>query len=197
MNDPTSVRLQPVKLSANKTRHLRAAYANGDLELQVMMNVSLFEAGTFLAMLPCAPLSPTHFLFTGNRRYRMQVVTNGEIFGVLTQGWTRSDPNMARLELIIKSELPFMLVSQPPTLEQIKTLHADVVERAVVLFDALGLPPEQQEAYQVFCTPMSGSNSVIENLRANPHQAREILAAHAASGAVAPPSRFFKGPSNG
>lgn len=194
MNDPASVRLQPVKLGARQIKQVRDGYASGDIQLQVLMNVTLFTPGTFLGMLPCAPLSPCHFLFTGKRRYRMQLVTNGEMFGFLTQSWTRTEPGMASLEVVRKCDLPFMQVTQEPTIEQLQALQADVIERAVVFFGALDLTPEDRDGYKMLYTPSSGGNETCERLLATPHQAREILAAHEAS-TPSPRTRFYKGPS--
>jgi len=75
------------------------------------------------------PALEPHFHFTGNRRYRNVLVTDGESFGLLSQeadGLSKAGKGQSptRLEVITASALPFALVSRKPRKEAILRFYA-------------------------------------------------------------------------
>lgn len=114
----------PVDLTPSQIRSFRKAFADGTVDTSPLMNhLNTPAARALMAAkitnLPLPYLDPVHFHFTGNRAYVNQVVSNGSVFGVLSQ--QRLPPSQrnathqtARLEIVTHSPLAFLKVTEVP-----------------------------------------------------------------------------------
>jgi len=131
--------LSVVPLTPKQKTALKAAYSNLDIDTELTQNalmdmarnehpVAIRFAHSGVDMVRVPALEP-HFHFTGNRRYRNVLVTDGESFGLLSQeadGLSKAGKGQSptRLEVIMASALPFALVSRKPRKEAILRFYA-------------------------------------------------------------------------
>lgn len=136
-------RLAAVDLTPTQVRIFKKVYADGEMTTEMMLNLFNFMPipPAFGLMGLCVPrLEPSHFPFTGNRPYLVQVVSNGSCFAVLSQqrmpkkNLGKPTLNVARMEVLMSANLPFLKI-QPPTERQLRQLHADFIQWAVEGFE--------------------------------------------------------------
>ena len=158
-----TLRLQAVDWSKAKISAFKKAYSEGEIDSMVMSNFLTSRSEGLrslsgLGLLSVPVLEPTHFHFMGNRPYQMQVVSNGECFGLLSHEKVppkrRLDPaiNIARMEVITTANLPFLQVSKP-TEKQVRLMYADLLAWTVAGFRqaSQNMPEEVRE----FCRDLS------------------------------------------
>lgn len=171
------VRIQPVVLSKDQKRDLLAGYEDQRVRTDVLVNLINYSApDANLILLPGNSLKPTHFPYEGNRRYRMQLVSNGEVFAMLSQEAGSRQPTTYRAEIVMESDLEFAMVPQAPTREQVRSFYADLVAYHVAQFDQADLNPEQREAWWSFGESSANGTNRAERAQLYREQdAREIL----------------------
>ena len=130
---------QALDLSKSQITRFKKAYSNRDVGTAVLSNLLNSDPPPVrgLELLPVPELYPIHFNFTGNRPYIMQVVGNGEVFGIMSeQRLTKKERagicyNIARLEIITAADLPFLKVAAPPTVQQVRAAYASFLDWTV------------------------------------------------------------------
>jgi hypothetical protein len=181
-------RLQAVDWSKNKISAFKKAYAEGGVDTEVMSNLlarhSDIKSVHGLTLLTVPLLEPTHFHFTGNRPYQMQVVSNGESFGVFSHERVppkrRSEPgiNIVRLEVVVASNLPFLKVDHPDE-RQLRTLFADWLEWTVQGFDRaiFNLPEDAVDFCRSLSRPLGFQTDPLREKIERGEDPREVLSA--------------------
>jgi hypothetical protein len=158
----STLRLAALPLSKSQVSQFKKAYTAGDVATEVLFNL-LYNPQLRdspppvmgLEVLGVPKLDPVHFGFIGNRSYQMQVVGNGDTYGILSHQRVSTAKGQAhllpvitvRLELITASNLPFLKVAQAPSVPQIRQVYTDQIEWCVEGFNRVKLTatPDQFE----------------------------------------------------
>jgi hypothetical protein len=159
--------LQPVALSPEQVQQLEKAYERGEVDGTPLVNLTMGSTWRSGLSLICALPHPRlihhpTFYSEGNRRYAMQLVTNGVCHALLYHSVPDRDPELDNLdagktepswisgillEVLTGANLPFLTVTDPSQ-DEVDDLFMDFCAHNVMAANALGLPEKTLEYYQ-------------------------------------------------